>query len=58
MHIGSPQEIICPDLHVDGWAEECVKSFETGTTELNDVFNGEEKLQTTEGEQYLGDIIS
>ena len=41
MHIGSPQEIICPDLHVDGWAEECVKSFETGTTELNDVFIGE-----------------
>ena len=58
MHIERPNEMTCPELHVDGWAEECVNSFETGSTELNDVFKGEEKLLTTEAEKYLGDIIS
>ena len=41
-----------------GWKEIDVTSVETGTQLLEDAYNGEEALETTLGEKYLGDHIS
>ena len=59
MHIGSTRnESICSPLYVDGWKEIDVTSVETGAPLMEDAYEGEEALETTLGEKYLGDHIS
>ena len=59
MHIGNTKKLsICCELHIDGWKEINVTSVETGLRQVKDTYEGEEILESTLGEKYLGDIIS
>ena len=59
MHIGnSYDEITCTDLYENGWKEESVKTVETGTLKIKDTYEGEQVLDSAQGEKYLGDIVS
>ena len=57
MHVGKENHL-CPDLYVDNWELEKVDELKTGINNLKDVFVGDYKMENTENEKYLGDIIS
>ena len=56
LHVGKNQ-LVCPDLYVDGWKLEKVDQFENGITNLKDVFEGDFPMEEVEDEKYLGDIV-
>ena len=59
MHIGNTQNpLMCSELMIDGWKEENVTFVETGKSQLKDTYEGEQILENSLGERYLGDIIS
>ena len=59
MHIGKTCDVnTCTDLYVDGWKEENVTNVETNIVQIEDTYEGEEILKLTEGEKYLGDILT
>ena len=59
IHVGKMcDEYKCQTLTVDNWAEIEVNDKETATTTIEDQFVGEEDMEDTEEEKYLGDIIS
>ena len=57
MHVGKIQEKHkCQPLYVDNWEE---KEIEIGhKTQVEDILDGEEVMEETENEKYLGDVIS
>ena len=59
MHIGKTCDVnTCTDLYVDGWKEENVTNVEANFVKIEDTYEGEEILKLTEGEKYLGDILT
>ena len=59
MHAGkSHEEFKCLPVYVDKWAEIENKNDDTGVIEIKDVFVGEEVMENTSSDKYLGDIIS
>ena len=59
MHVGKKSnEVICPDLHVDGWKIETVTDIETGSCEEEEQFKGIHEMKQVESKKYLGDIVS
>ena len=58
MHIGKKNEMICPDLTVNGWRVTEVNNIETGDLRVNDEYIGEVIIPEKEKEKYLGDILS
>ena len=58
IHIGKTcEDFKCQKLFVDKWMEvESKKEGKEGSVE--DIYIGEEVMEETEGEKYLGDIIS
>ena len=57
MHVGK-KSIVCPDLYVDKWELKKTDTFDNEEENFVDEEKGDEKLDTTENEKYLGDIIS
>ena len=48
----------CPELFLDTWKIENVEEYETGKTVLEDVTDDDHKIEKSEEERYLGDLIS
>ena len=57
MHIGTKSNI-CPDLYIDNWKVEKISEIKTGIRNLQDIHDGDYKIDETESEKYLGDIIT
>ena len=57
LHIG-PKQITCPDLLINTWKLKKREEYETGIQNLVDVENDDHKIEQTEEETYLGDIIT
>jgi hypothetical protein len=57
MHIGK-RNSYCPDLFIDTWEVKNVEEFEAKSEEESDIFEGECKMDDSEEEKYLGDLIS
>ena len=59
MHVGKYcNDVICPDLHVDGWKMDSVTDIETGRVEKVEECTGSHEMEKVEQEIYLGDIVS
>ena len=59
MHVGKHcNDVICPDLHVDGWKMDSVVDIKTGGVENIEEFSGRHEMKNVEQENYLGDIVS
>ena len=57
MHVGRKQ-ILCPNLFIDNWKVESSDSFTTGIAGMVDVHAGTSKIESSDSEKYLGDVIS
>ena len=57
MHVGVTKAV-CPDLELDDWKVKNVLDIETGEKTLSDEYDGPRKLEESEVEKYLGDLIS
>ena len=57
MHIGQKNHL-CPDLYIDNWEVKPVDSIATSVMEMEDVLCGTSRVESSEDEKYLGDIIS
>ena len=57
MHVGA-KRIFCPDLKVDNWEVSAVENIQTGETEITDEYLGTQRMETSDSEKYLGDLIS
>ena len=59
LHVGlTREEHKCQDLGVENWAEVELTNDETGDIEVQDLYKGEVKIDETNEEKYLGDVIS
>ena len=59
LHVGKTREAYkCRDLYIDGWKVKGVKNTSTGGETIEDTYEGPDKVETTDSEKYLGDIIS
>ena len=59
MHVGKYcNDVICPDLHVDGWKMDSVTDIETGRVEKVEECTGSHEMKKVEQEKYHGDIVS
>ena len=59
LHVGHVhEEFKCQDLSVEKWTEVEVTNDVTGESEIKDIWDGEENIEETTEEKYLGDIIS
>ena len=57
MNVGI-QKSYCPELKLDEWDIKSVEDIETGQKMQVDEFLGASRLEMTDNEKYLGDIIS
>ena len=57
IHIGCKKDC-CPDLFLDTWKIEESDEFNSGREVLNDVIDEEYKIEHSEEERYLGDLIT
>ena len=57
MHVGA-KNLHCPELTVDSWKVTTVEDFDTGEKVLKDEFDEAQKMESSETEKYLGDLIS
>ena len=57
MHVGI-QKSYCPELKLDEWDIKSVEDINTGEKMQVDEFLGASRLESTDSEKYLGDIIS
>ena len=48
----------CQPLYVDKWEEFENQNGENGSLEIQEKYVGEEQMEETEEEKYLGDIVS
>ena len=59
MHIGKDiKEFDKMDFYLDGWKLTEVEEVETGVTTTKETFDGEQEVDETENEKYLGQILS
>ena len=59
IHIGKQhEEFKCQPLFVDKWKETENKNEDNGSIEIQDEYEGEEVMESSNSEKYLGDIIS
>ena len=59
LHVGlTREEHKCQDLRVEHWEEVKIKNDESGDQEVQDLYRGEETMDETNDEKYLGDVIS
>ena len=57
MHVGS-KRTFCPELRVDSWEVKQSEDVQTGEKVLIDEFAGAKRMDSSEHEKYLGDVIS
>ena len=57
MHVGASTSF-CPDLELDDWKLRNVLDIKTGETTLTDEYDGPRRLEDSDVEKYLGDLIS
>ena len=57
MHIGS-ETPYCPDLYIDNWKVKPVETLDTEAEVTIDILEGEHKIEDSDEEKYLGDILS
>ena len=54
MHVGRTcNEVICKDLHVDGWKVELFTDAQTGKCSQSEYFSGLEKMKVKKEQTYL-----
>ena len=59
IHVGKYKEDFkCKKLKVDNWIEVPIEEQESTSIKIDDCFNGEEEIEDSDAEKYLGDIIS
>ena len=59
IHVGkTKEEYKCQPIYVDKWEEHEEENEQTGMIRIKDVLVGEEAIEDTSNEKYLGDIIS
>ena len=56
MHVGA-LTCYCPDLYIDKWKLDEVSQANVGIRSLEDVHDGQVKIEESNAEKYLGDII-
>ena len=57
MHVGQ-KKYLCPELLIDNWEVKPKDSIATNVMEMEDVNSGAWRMESSESEKYLGDIIS
>ena len=57
LHIGCKDQN-CPDLYLDTWKIEESEEYDTGSKVLKDVIDEDYKIESSEEERYLGDLIT
>ena len=57
MHIGR-KTCYCPDLFIDNWKVEPISDFIANPEGIGDIFEGEVKIDNSDEEKYLGDLIT
>ena len=57
LHFGCKHED-CPDLFIDTWKIEVTEEYDTGRKDLKDKVDEEYKIESSEEERYLGDLIT
>ena len=57
MHVGR-KTCYCPDLYIDTWKVKPIDEFEASPGGVGDIFEGDAKMDDSEEEKYLGDLIS
>ena len=57
MHIGEANDI-CPDLYIDRWKVNTIEEIEANEYKLVDELGEVYKIDKTEEEKYLGDVIT
>ena len=57
MHIGQ-KDHLCPELFIDNWEVKPINSFSTSVMDMEYVFCGSSRVESSDKEKYLGDIIS
>ena len=57
LHFG-PKNRPCPDLFVDTWKLEESEEYDTGRKTFVDVIDNEHKIEPSDEEKYLGDILT
>ena len=57
MHIGQ-KDHLCPELFIDNWEVKPISSVSTSVMDMEGVFCGYSRVESTDKEKYLGDIIS
>ena len=48
----------CPDLFIDNWKVEPISDFTANPEGIGDIFEGEVKMDNSDEEKYLGDLIT
>jgi hypothetical protein len=57
IHIGRKTSY-CPDFYIDNWKVQPISEFEANQEETSDVFEGNFKMDSSDEEIYLGDLIT
>ena len=57
LHIGCKDQN-CPDLYLDTWKIEESEEYDTGSKVIKDVIDQDYKIESSEEERYLGDLIT
>ena len=57
LHIGCNKGR-CPDLYLDTWKIDSTEEYDTGRKILNDVIDDDYKIEQSDEERYLGDLIT
>ena len=59
IHVGKMrEEHKCQPLYVDNWKEKDEPNSDFKEIRVGDIFDGEERMEETEQQKYLGDIVS
>ena len=53
-----PQNAYCPDLFIDKWKVKSVETLDTEDEISMDILEEEHKIEDSDEEKYLGDILS
>ena len=57
LHIGCNKDS-CPDLYLDTWKIDPTEEYDTGRKILNDVIDDDYKIEQSDEQRYLGDLIT
>ena len=57
MHVGA-KKTNCPSLKIDEWEVKVIEDYDTNENIVKDEYCGEHRMEESDSEKYLGDLIS